>query len=376
MNLIFITLDGARLDRIKKSKIIEKATKKGTYFTNVISYAPYTIAAMHAIFSGEFGFNTGVNSYWATYNFQNEKYKTLTRYLKDYGFRTFGDAINKLILPIDGFDELLYHNEDKDDLLNRHVSLLDKMKTLQSGGEKFFLYLHYSNIHTNIKHNVLKKFDNFSPEYFKDKSENDKNYDKYFEGAELYLESILNYCNEINLLDDTALVLISDHGISVGEKLGERAYGVFCYDYTITTFALFIKKGVFPKMEVSQQVRSIDIMPTILDFLKIEPDPKFKKISGETLMPLVNGKKDERLAIIESGNPLKSNKPPEEPNVIAIRKNGWKLILNLHNDTRELYNLSDDHEEKFNLHGKQKQVEKVLFEELKKIHPIYEKFKK
>ena len=33
---------------------------------------------------------------------------------------------------------------------------------------------------------------------------------------------------------------MSDHGISVGEKLGERAYGAFCYDYTLRTFAYFM----------------------------------------------------------------------------------------------------------------------------------------
>lgn len=370
MNVLFITLDGARIDRIIQSKVIKKLREKGTSFTKVIAYAPYTISAMHAIFSGEYGFNTGVNSYWSTYRFQNNKYKTLTSYLKDNGFKTFGDAINKLILPTDGFDELLYHNEEKDDLVERHISLLDKMKLIQSKGEKFFLYLHYSNIHTNIKHDVLTKYNDFSKEYFENKDENEKKYDEYFKGAELYLEKILSHCKSIDILKDAVIIIISDHGISVGEKFGERAYGVYCYDYTITSFALFINKNIFPVQTFSQQVRSIDIMPTILDFLKIRPDIKYEKISGKSLIPLINGKIDERTAIIESGNPLHSNKPPEEPNVLAIRKNGWKLIINLHNDVKELYNISSDPEEQINLYGKHQKIEKALFEELTKIHPI------
>ena len=370
MNVPFITLDGARIDRIIQSNVIKKLRDEGTSFTKVISYAPYTIAAMHAIFSGEYGFNNGVNSYWSTYRFQNDKYKTLTLYLKDNGYKTYGDAINKLILPTDGFDELLYHNEDKDDLVERHISLLDKMKEIQSKGEKFFLYLHYSNIHTKIKHSVLTKYNNFSKEYFEKKEVNGKKYDEYFKGAELYLEKIISYCKKIDILKDTVIILISDHGISIGEKFGERAYGVYCYDYTIMSFALFIKEGIFPVQTISQQVRSIDIMPTILDILNISPDIKYNKISGKSFMQLVKGNMDERSAIIESGNPLESNKPPEEPNVLAIRKNNWKLIINLHNDTKELYNIATDPDEEINLYGKKHEIEKTLLEELEKIHSI------
>ena len=29
---------------------------------------------------------------------------------------------------------------------------------------------------------------------------------------------------------------MSDHGISVGEKVGERAYGEYCNDYTLRSF--------------------------------------------------------------------------------------------------------------------------------------------
>ena len=36
------------------------------------------------------------------------------------------------------------------------------------------------------------------------------------------------------------ILIISDHGISLGEKIGERAYGAFCYDYTIKTFGILI----------------------------------------------------------------------------------------------------------------------------------------
>jgi len=373
MNLIFITLDGARLDRIKSSKTLKTFTQFGTSFTNVIAYAPYTIGAMHAIFSGEYGFRTGVNSYWSTYRFKSNQYKTLAQYFKNTGYKTYGDAINELILPKNGFDDLKYHDEDKDDLLKRHIELLDKMKIIKENNEKFFLYLHFSNIHTKIKHSVLIRYNNFSEEYFKRKNINEKNYDNYFKEAEIYLEHILEHIKKINLEKDTAIVIISDHGISIGERKGERAYGAFCYDYTIKTFALFIKNDLFPVKKIDSQVRSIDILPTILDYFRINMDNNYEKISGRSLKKIIEGKYESRGAITETGNPLNDNKPPKEPNIVSFRKNGWKLILNLYNNTQELYNVDVDHNEKNNLIDNKKDVANTLFNELIDLHPSVRK---
>ena len=368
MNFVFITLDGARIDRILKSPVIKELSKDGTIFTNVIANAPYTIAAMHAIFSGEYGFKNGVNSYWSTYRFKKDQYKTLTQYLRENGFRTFGDAINELVIPPEGFEELNYHDEDKDDLTTRHKILLTKMNELKQK-DKFFLYLHYSNIHTNIKHNVLKKYNNFSKEYFDNKNENEKQYDIYFKGAEQYLAEIIEHYKKNGLMQDTLLLIISDHGISVGDKFGERAYGAFCYDYTIKTFALFLHEKIFPPRIITQQVRSIDLMPTLLEVFHIELDPAFSKITGKSLIPLIRGDGDERPTVIETGNPLKNDRPPQEPNVVALRKNDWKLILNLYNGSRELYHLVNDPSEENNLVYMEPNIEKDMMEELRTIHP-------
>lgn len=369
MNLLLITIDGGRLDRILKSSIFNEISKNGTEFNNIITYAPYTIGAMHAVFSGEFGFKTGVNSYWSTYQFKKGQFRTLTEYLKENGFKTYGDAINELTIPKQGFDRLAYHDEDKDDLLQRHKKLIEEMKDVNSQGKKFFLYLHYSNIHTNIKKNVLKKFNNFSEEYFKNKKDNGKKYDKYFEGAENYISSIINHCKSLEILSNTLIVIISDHGISIGDKFGERAYGAFCYDYTVRTYLLFICKNIIPKAKIEQQVRSIDIMPTILEILKIKQNPSLNKISGKSLVPLINGKQEDRTAIIETGNPLHNEQPPKEPNVVAIRKSNWKLIWNLYDNSKELYDLEKDSEEKNNLINKNNEMKERLFRELIILHP-------
>ena len=348
MNLIFITIDGARLDRIINGNFYKKFIDKSTFFSKTITYAPYTIAAMHAVFSGTYGNKSGVNSYWSTPDFKKNEYKTLVKYLHDAGYVTLGDSINKLILPKNGFDELTIHDELSDNLTERHLSLLSKVNELKNNGKNFFLYLHYSNIHTGIMEKVLKKYDNFSEEYFSNKIENERFYDTLFENADKYLEEIITKCENIHLTDDTLIVVISDHGISIGEKMGERAYGVFCYDYTLNATSVFYHNSL-SKIHIKNQVRSIDILPTILDILKIPIDENYLKFDGQSLIPILNGENPPRIAFSQSGNPLNSGKPPKEPNVWAVRTDDWKFIFNVHDGTEELYNLQNDPNELNNL---------------------------
>ncbi len=59
MNLVFITIDGARQDRIINGKNFKKLIESNSFFPKVITNAPFTIAAMHAVFSGVYGFKIG-----------------------------------------------------------------------------------------------------------------------------------------------------------------------------------------------------------------------------------------------------------------------------------------------------------------------------
>jgi len=365
MNLIFITMDGARADRIIKGNNFQKIIAKSAFFPKVIPYAPYTIAAMHAVFSGAYGNKTGVNSYWSNVKFKKDKYKSLAKYLQDEGYITHADVINKLVLPHEGFDEFVVHDELHDNLTEKHLSLLDKFNNLRKEGKKFFLYLHYSNIHTGIMEEVLKKYDNFSQEYFSNREKNELFYDKLFSAADEYLGAIISHCDNLGFLNDTLIVIISDHGISVGEKLGERAYGVFCYDYTLISNAFFYSKNI-PKISIKDQVRSIDILPTILEILSIPMDAKYEKMQGESLVPFINGNGKSKIAFSQSGNPLNTGQPPKEPNVWAVRTNEWKFIRNIHDQSEELYSLNDDPKEENNVITKFPEIANTLRQELER----------
>lgn len=363
-------IDGGRVDRANNSTLFQSIKSKSVSFSQSVTYGPHTIAAMHAVFSGTYGTRTGTNSYWSTYNFKKNQFKTLSEYLHDENYYTFADVVNELVIPKQGFDEFHIHDESKDDLTIRHTKFLEKMKEKNNSGKNFFVYLQFSNIHTGIMNEVLKVYNNFSKEYFENREKNEKRYDNLFQNAEKYLSTILEKIEKLELFNNSIILIMSDHGISVGEKIGERAYGAFCYDYTIRNFAYFLAPDL-PSMEISQQVRTIDYMPTILDYFGISYDKKYEPVDGESLMPLINGKKlEEKTAYSETGNPLNDSKPPKEPNTHSIRTSKWKLIFNEYDNSSELFDLENDPDEEKNLSGTGLEIEKILFEELQKIKNV------
>jgi arylsulfatase A-like enzyme len=364
-NLIILMIDGGRLDRAINSTIFNNLKSKSIFLSQSITYGPHTIAAMHSTFSGSYGTRTGTNSYWSTFKFKKDRFKTLTEYLKEYQYYTHADVINELVIPKQGFDKFIVHDEINDNLTERHKEII-QTTSAQCQEKPFFLYLHYSKIHTGIMNQVLKKFTNFSAEFFENKELNEKRYDKLFFDAEKYLEEILQQIYDLHLDENSLILIMSDHGVSTGEKFGERAYGAFCYDYTLKTFTYFLSSDLQPK-EIQNQVRLIDFMPTILEYMGIPLDPNYEQLDGISLLPAFQGKQiPEIIAYSETGNPLKNKVPPKEPNTKSVRTSKWKLIYNEYDVSKELYNLKDDPDEENNLINSGLEIERFLWEELKK----------
>ena len=364
LNLILILIDSGRQDYMIKSEMIERLRSKFSFFTNVITYAPHTIASMHAIFSGCYGNRTGTNSYWSTFKFKKNKFKTLAEYLYELGFKTYADVHSDIVSPKQGFNQFRIYDEETVDITTRHCDLLNEISNER---KKFFVYLHYSKIHTGIKNEVLKKYTNFSEDYYKNLKLNEERYERLFHESENYLNKILETICSLELEKNSIILIMSDHGISIGEKMGEIAYGAFCYDYTLKTLSL-IKFPEITPIQINQQIRSIDMMPTILDILDIQVDKQFDELDGRTLMPLILGNNmDEEIAYSETGNPLNEKRPPKEPNTMSVRTSKWKFIHNAHNNTKELYDLENDPSETKNLFGTNLDIENYLWEKLENI---------
>ncbi len=364
-NLILICIDGCRLDFAEKSEIFKNSLPGTNFFSQSITYAPYTNSSIYAVISGTYGNRNGCFSYWHSSRFKHNNFLTLTEYLHKNNYYTHADVHSDLVLPKIGFDDYNIYDENDVDLSTRHSNLIKNIKN-KSETKPFFLYLHYESIHTTIKNEVLRKFTNFSQEYFDNKDKNFERYSKLFSNAEKYLKNIFSAITDEELLDSTDILVISDHGISIGEKFGERAYGAFCYDYTIRTFGLYITSD-FETKEIMQQIRHVDFMPTILEKFNISLDTDFEELNGRSLLPLLkNQSMEEIISYTETANPLKESAPPKKPNTKCVRTSEWKLIFNEYDNSRELYNLKEDPNEETNLANSNLDIEKFLWNELEK----------
>ena len=361
-NVIMIVMDGTRRDAIAKIPYYQELKKEAVFFPQLITYAPYTIGSFHALFSGMNGNKNGVNGYYKSYSFDKKNCFTLAQYLKEAGYYTEGDFLTEDMAPSQGFDKFRAHDEFKDDLLLRHSEMLQQIKRK----EPFFLFLHYTKIHTNLVTNVAKKYTDFDKKYFDNKEKNFLTFLEWTKKGSEYLKKIVEKIKVLGLYENSIIMIFSDHGSSVGDRLGERMYGSYLYDYTINCFLYLIRKN-FPKnLEVKSIIRNIDVLPTILDILKLKEKEDHKKIQGKSFLPFVYGNGEKRIAYSETGGLGGPTPSPEVHNVQCVRTNKWKLIYNKTNKKKELYNLIDDKEERNNLIGKNPEIEKYLWEEMQK----------
>jgi len=362
-HIILLVLDGYRADRLDLSTVFEDLRKKGTLFSNMITYAPYTIGAIHALISGLYGSASGVNAYFRALNFDKENCFTLPQYLQEKGYRTKADLLSKITAPHQGFDEVLVQDENQTEFIDRHKKLVAELK---SNSRPTFLYLHYSNIHTMLVKSIINKIDDFDKNYYSNLDENSRRYNFYASKAADYLKELLLEIERRGLFSNSLIIVLADHGCSIGEKFGEKIYGIYTYDYTIKVFAYFIYPQLFPRnKEISAVVRTVDVMPTILDILNISPKKNYKPLQGKSLMPVISGRdKEERFAFAETGGLGGPHPSTHRPNVKCIRLKDWKLIYNLTTGKKELYNLRDDKQETENLIGRFPEIEEDLWNKL------------
>jgi len=349
-NIIFIMLDGFRRDRLSLCKNLSNFADESCFFANNITGAPYTIASMHSLFSSLYPSKNGVDGYNQILRFKKDKIKTITQYLRDAEYTTTIDLIQN-VLPEQGFDvhydkKYYFESGETDDIAERHRKVINETNEAK---KPFFLNLHYVNVHDGMVKNVAKKYTDFDEEYFSDYKRNEERYNSYILEADEYIGKIFNKINDLGLFENTIVAVFSDHGTSNGEKIGEKMYGSFVYDYTVRTVLLLKIPGETPK-KILTQTRSIDLMPTILDILCIEQNNSCMKIQGKSLLPLIKGEETEdRIAFSETGGLNGPWPSPNKHNVFGIKYKNKKIIFNKTPKTWEFYDLESDPDEKHNI---------------------------
>lgn len=364
-NIILVNLDGLRRDRISKLEKMNVLKNESYFFENMNTVAPYTFASLHAIFSGMYPSRNGVNGYYNIFKFRKNEIKTITEFLKDAGFYTSCDVIDDSVIPRQGFDEFNIFEEETVNFSERHSSIIKKL----SSKGKFFLFLHYTETHRDLVREVVRKQKNElnDDQYYNSLKENSDRYDSYLPSCNRYITSLVDTVKECKIKEKTIFIFFSDHGTSIGEKKGEKFYGVFAYDYTLNVFCLINIPGIVPKI-TKKECRTIDMFPTILEFIhKKETNMDFQ---GESLFGLLREDSKDRELFVETGGLYGPWPSPTKPNVFCIRTKNKKLIYNDTPQTWEFYDLRKDPLEKNNIY--ESNNEEVIILKNKLAHYIKE----
>ena len=361
-NVILILLDSVRADVLDRMPYFNELKKESVFFDNLIAYAPYTMGSIHATFSGMDGNQNGINGYYKLYSFDKNNCFTLTQYLKEAGYYTEADIIEEHVISSQGFDKVRSYGRSETGLIKRHLEILNQIKAKNP----FFLFLDHDIIHTSMKE-LSKGHSDMDKEYYSNKERNLKLYLELVEKNSNYLDAVLEKIKELKLYDNSLILIFSDHGCSVGDKIGEFFYGVYLYDYTIRCFLYIIGKDLPKNVQIHNVVMSVDVLPTILEILGLKQKTGFKPMQGKSFLPFIYGKLEERTAYSETGGLGGPTPSPEMHNVQSVRTNKWKLIYNKTTKKKELYHLEKDSGENHNLIGKKKEIDGKLWQEMEKL---------
>ena len=148
---------------------------------------------------------------------------------------------------------------------------------------------------------------------------------------------------ETGLRDDTLLVVTADHGEGLDEH-GEAVHGFFVYETTLHVPLIVRGPRVTPGTQVKNIIRSIDVMPTVMDLLGLaDATPA---VSGRSVTPALAGRSmTDEPTFAESLTPLIHYGWSD---LRALRDGRWKYIIaprpelyDLDRDPGELKNLAD-----------------------------------
>lgn len=133
------------------------------------------------------------------------------------------------------------------------------------------------------------------------------------------------------ILDDTWLFIMSDHGEPLGEHGHMRKFRFPVYDDLSRIVIVARKPDVIkPGTRITNLVADIDFSPTLLDLVKLPPQPP---VDGKSWLPLFNNPgAAHHEAVFLGGFQIRC----------AIRTPEWKFIDNQGEKPNELYNMIED----------------------------------
>ncbi|HJN74868.1 MAG TPA: sulfatase [Myxococcota bacterium] len=159
-------------------------------------------------------------------------------------------------------------------------------------------------------------------------------YDLKVRAADERLGSLLSQIRTMGLMDNSIIAVVSDHGDEFMEH-GALDHGHTLYEEQLHVVMALRIPGYARQQRIPDIVRTVDLFPTVFDLLGL-PGPE--GVNGVSLLPLLRGEPMELEAYSETDYRLFVHQR-------ALRQGDYKLILDLRDGERSLYDLSADSEE-------------------------------
>jgi arylsulfatase A-like enzyme len=373
-NFLLVTLDTTRADRLgcyghdrAKTPRIDALAREGVRFNLAVAQAAVTPVSHASILTGLYPFQHGLRVIYGGNCFRLEegRHPTLAALLKENGWNTaaFVSAFTAseyfgLHQGFDVFDTGLkgdlekkmriYEGGRANWAVDRNQRRADAttnraLEWLEQNPEPFFLWLHYFDPHDGL----LAPPPKFSAPFLKGANTREDwtraLYDAEVAFMDRQLGRILDHLKEEGLYENTLIVVTSDHG----EGLGDHDWWfhhILYQEQLRMPLILRLPDGPGDRV-VDDLVRSIDVMPTLLEYAEI-PLPS---MAGKSLMNLVRGEPEKaRIAYADALLRLDDNRSALVEDrfndlFYCILSQGWKLTYRRFDPgASELYCLDRD----------------------------------
>src|SRR5271156_238249 len=352
-DVFLITIDTLRADHLHcygydaiETPALDSLAAGGIRFTNAFTPAPITNVSHASILTGLQPSSHGVTSFGSPLLASHQTWAEL---VKKNGYQTaafIGSVVldSKTLAP--GFDRGFdyYDNFPKPPQV-RPGKALSRWDRLERRGQEVVNHAeawlsshpagaHFVWIHLYDPHDPYEPPSPFSIRY------KDHLYDGEIAYADSALGNFLDFLKEKRLYQKAIIFVVGDHGEGLGDH-NELTHGIFLYDST-THVPLIIKlpAGAEAGKTIDNQVRTTDILPTVLQILSI---PVPATLEGTSLQPLFTGSESkERVVIGGTDYPLLFGWAP----LRSVRAAGTKYIeaprpefYDLLHDKGEIHNL-------------------------------------
>ncbi len=386
-NIIFVSFDTLRADHVhtygypkNTSPTIDAFAENGFVFENDISASSWTLPSSMSWFTGvypskhkilnKYTLLTPTKQEISSLKVLSPNMETLAEVLKKNGYNTGGftggAGVHSMFGYNQGFDTYI---DDKDfaGFEYTYPKAIEWIKKHQTN--QLFVFLHGYNIHgeyipaggydyrfldfkyngklTGSKEEEIELREQGLAEGKIFLTKDDVRfltaiYDEKIQRADSEFAKFIEKYRNLGLLDKTIFILTSDHGEELYDH-GQIDHGHSLYDEVIHV-PLVITIPDAKGLKIPNQVRSIDLMPTLLDIIGVKPDENLKQqFQGVSLVPIMKGKNENLDAFSETDYRYATFKR-------SLRDvTGWKLVTDLETKINELYSLNKDKEEKNNL---------------------------